>query len=87
MVYYLLTSVPSVVFFLSVFSPSGKGMLCGHADGSIVRYLFEEEGPEFTKVCPTVCVIDLFDKNSCTINQFCIPNGLQLWKLIRFSYI
>ena len=40
-------------------------MLCGHADGSIVRYLFEEEGPEFTKVkiYPIICIIYLFDKN------------------------
>ncbi len=31
---------------LSVFvhSPSGKGVLTGHADGTIVKYMFEEDG-------------------------------------------
>ena len=36
------------LFLLS--SPSGKGIVCGHADGSLVRYMFEEEGGELTKV-------------------------------------
>ena len=31
-------------------SPSGKGIVCGDADGSLVRYMFEEEGGELTKV-------------------------------------
>ena len=27
-----------------LYSVSGKGVLTGHADGSIVRYFFEDEG-------------------------------------------
>lgn len=37
---------------LSLNSPSGKGIVCGHADGAIVRYMFEEESAELTKVLP-----------------------------------
>ena len=40
-------------------SPSGKGVICGHADGSIVRYMFEEEGAELTKVPGATIVCDL----------------------------
>ena len=25
-------------------SPSGKGMISGHADGTIIRFMFEEDG-------------------------------------------
>lgn len=34
----------TVVEFVCYFSPSGKGFLSGHADGSIVRWFFEENG-------------------------------------------
>lgn len=27
-----------------ILSPSGKGFLSGHADGSIVRFFFDDEG-------------------------------------------
>lgn len=38
--------------YLSVIcSPSGKGILSGHADGTIIRYFFEEEGAGLTRVC------------------------------------
>ena len=43
------SSVYSLTIIVSD-SPSGKGVICGHADGSIVRYMFEEEGAELTKV-------------------------------------
>ena len=53
--YNILISLPPPSLppsFLSSFfhSPSGKGIVCGHADGSIVRYMFEEEGGDLTKV-------------------------------------
>lgn len=35
--------------YLSINSPSGQGILCGHADGTIVRYTFEGES-ELSKV-------------------------------------
>ena len=38
-----------IISLLSV-SPSGKGILCGHADGNIVRYTFEGETGDLTKV-------------------------------------
>ena len=31
-----------IIFFS--FSPTGKGFLSGHADGSIVRFYFDDEG-------------------------------------------
>lgn len=31
-------------FFSPFFSCSGKGILSGHADGTIVRYFFDDEG-------------------------------------------
>jgi len=31
-------------------SPSGKGILSGHADGSVVRYFLEDEGSGETQV-------------------------------------
>lgn len=31
-------------------SPSGKGILSGHADGSIVRFFLEDEGTGETQV-------------------------------------
>lgn len=30
--------------FFPLFSCSGKGILSGHADGTIVRYFFDDEG-------------------------------------------
>lgn len=33
-----------------VFSPNGKGILSGHADGAIVRYIFEDDGSGLTQV-------------------------------------
>lgn len=33
-----------VIVFLYFLSPSGKGILSGHADGSIIRYFFDDEG-------------------------------------------
>ncbi len=39
-----------VSFMLFVYSPSGTGILSGHADGTIVRYLFEEDGSDLSKV-------------------------------------
>ena len=35
--------------YLSINSPTGQGILCGHADGTIVRYTFEGES-ELSKV-------------------------------------
>lgn len=31
-------------------SPSGKGVITGHADGTIVRYMLEEEGGNMARV-------------------------------------
>jgi hypothetical protein len=31
-------------------SPSGKGIISGHADGTIVRYFFEEDGSGLSRV-------------------------------------
>lgn len=40
-----VTGSPSVSTFLPLlFSCSGKGILSGHADGTIVRYFFDDEG-------------------------------------------
>ena len=36
-------------FFIS-YSPSGKGIISGHADGTIVRYFFEDEGSGLARV-------------------------------------
>ena len=33
-----------LIFLFLLNSPSGKGILSGHADGSIVRYFFDDEG-------------------------------------------
>lgn len=38
------------VFYSFTFSPSGKGILSGHADGSIIRYFFDDEGSGDTQV-------------------------------------
>ena len=32
------------------YSPDGKGILSGHADGAIVRYMFEDTGAGLTQV-------------------------------------
>lgn len=32
------------------FSPSGKGVVVGHADGSIIKYMFEDDGAGDTNV-------------------------------------
>ena len=32
-------------------SPSGKGIISGHADGTIIRYFFEDEGSGLARVC------------------------------------
>lgn len=36
--------------YISVYSPSGSGVLCGHADGTIVRYTFTDEDSDMSKV-------------------------------------
>lgn len=39
-------------FLLSpLLSCSGKGILSGHADGTIVRYFFDDEGSGESQVC------------------------------------
>ena len=38
-----------LLLFLFNFSPSGQGILCGHADGTIVRYTFDNDS-ELSKV-------------------------------------
>ena len=40
--------IANAVIFIS---PSGKGILGGHADGTIVRYTFDEESQDLSKVC------------------------------------
>ena len=35
------------------YSPSGKGIISGHADGTIVRYFLEDEGAGLAKVSYT----------------------------------
>ena len=50
----LVSRYESTIFVIIIISlslsPSGKGILCGHADGNIVRYIFEGETGDLTKV-------------------------------------
>jgi len=41
---------------MCVCSPSGKGILSGHADGSIVRYFLEDEGTGETQVSTIIMI-------------------------------
>lgn len=38
-------------------SVSGKGILSGHADGTVVRYFFDDEGSGETQVSTASCII------------------------------
>lgn len=40
-------------FFYSCVSVSGKGILSGHADGTVVRYFFDDEGSGESQVPET----------------------------------
>ncbi len=42
---------------LYLYSPSGKGVLCGHADGSIVRFTFEGGAGDLSRVSHVYLVI------------------------------
>lgn len=44
-------------FHCNLFSPSGKGILSGHADGAIVRYIFEDDGSGLTQVSMLVPIV------------------------------
>jgi hypothetical protein len=52
---YLVCKLDSLVWFVTLVvngcSPSGKGILSGHADGSIIRYFFDDEGSGDSQVC------------------------------------
>lgn len=45
-------SIPSLLLFIVVVvcSSSGKGFISGHADGTIVRYFFEDDASGLSKV-------------------------------------
>ena len=45
-----------------VYSPSGDGVISGHADGKIVRYMFQDEHARVSGVC--VCVCNLYELQS-----------------------
>jgi len=40
----------TICLYVCFCSPSGKGILSGYADGSIVRYFLEDEGTGETQV-------------------------------------
>jgi len=48
--HWSVESVCKINVFVYDCSPSGKGILSGHADGSIVRYFLEDEGTGETQV-------------------------------------
>lgn len=50
-------SLSAMLHHLSVFrcSVSGKGILSGHADGSIVRFFFDDEGSGESQVPKILC--------------------------------
>ena len=41
-------------------SPSGDGVISGHADGKIVRYMFQDEHARVSNMCVRVCVCTIF---------------------------
>lgn len=57
----------SVLIF---FSPSGKGILSGHADGSVVRYFLEDEGTGETQVRITWLFLSLHTSTSSVVFMF-----------------
>ena len=40
----MLTVLLLLLLLLYLNSPSGKGILSGHADGAVVRFFFDDEG-------------------------------------------
>ena len=48
-------------------SPSGKGIISGHADGTIVRYFFEEDGAGLARVCGARVVSMGVNKTVCRV--------------------
>lgn len=49
---YVCMYTPSCLLIhpTTLHSPSGKGIISGHADGTIVRYFFEEDGAGLARV-------------------------------------
>ena len=45
-----IQSVLYRMFHSCIYSPTGKGIISGHADGTIVRYFFEEDGAGLARV-------------------------------------
>ena len=52
-VHVCLSVCVSVLFTATHCSPSGKGIISGHTDGTIVRYFFEDEGSGLAGVSQT----------------------------------
>lgn len=59
---------------VAIHSPSGKGIISGHADGTIVRYFFEEDSSGLARVRVLESIRVL---HSCTENKVCIKQDIQ----------